>query len=159
MVSGKIVKAAVWPFWMFGSFLGAFCQVSLHYISPSTNPLHIVPIGQGNIPTANRSPQTPRGTPRVRKRPMCCVFVCYCCCCCCCCSCARGFVVWLILLCKVWFSPCSGSESLPLRLQQSEFRGGQSPHHLSPIFHQHPRHLGGVFYKKLKNVSCEYHRV
>ena len=36
--------------------------VSLHYISPSTNPLHIVPIGQGNNPTANRSPPTPRGT-------------------------------------------------------------------------------------------------
>ena len=34
-------------------------------------------------------------------------------------------------------------------LQQSEFRGGQSPHHLSPIFHRHPRHLGGVFYSGL----------
>ena len=30
-------------------------------------------------------------------------------------------------------------------LQQSEFRGGQSPHHLSPIFQRHPRHLGRVF--------------
>ena len=87
-----------------------------------------------------------RNTTRVRKRPMCCVLVC-CCCCCCCCSCTRGFVVWLLIvwMCKVWFSPSSGSESLPLRLQQSEFRGGQSPHHLSPIFHRHPRHLGGVF--------------
>ena len=36
-------------------------------------------------------------------------------------------------------------QSLPLRLQQSEFRGGQSPHHLPPITHRHPRHLGGVF--------------
>ena len=35
------------------------------------------------------------------------------------------------------------SESLPLRLQQSEFRGGQSPNHL-PISHRHPRHVGGV---------------
>ena len=34
-----------------------------------------------------------------------------------------------------------------------------NPHHLSPIFHRHPRHLGGVFYKKLKNVSFEYDRV
>ena len=59
---------------------------------------------------------------------------------------ARGcFVVWLVWICKVWFSSCPGSESLPLRLQQSEFRGGQSPHHFSPIFHRHPRHLGGVF--------------
>ena len=48
-------------------------------------------------------------------------------------------------MCKVWFSSCPGSESLPLHLQQSEFRGGQSPHHFSPIFHRHPRHLGGVF--------------
>ena len=58
-----------------------------------------------------------------------------------------GVVVWLqvVRMCKVWFSSCSGSESLPLRLQQSEFRGGQSPDHLSPIFHRHPRHLGGVF--------------
>ena len=36
------------------------------------------------------------------------------------------------------------SESLPLRLQQSEFRGGQSPNHLPPISHRHPRHVGGV---------------
>ena len=49
-------------------------------------------------------------------------------------------------MCEVWFSSCSGSQSIPLRLQQSEFRGGQSPHHLSPIFHRHPRHLGeGIF--------------
>ena len=40
---------------------------------------------------------------------------------------------------------CAGSESLSLRLQQSEFRGCQSPHHLSPIFHRRPSHLGGVF--------------
>ena len=85
---------------------------------------------------------------RRRTRPcvfVCCVFVCCCCCCCCCCcSCTPGFVVWLqvVWMCKVWFSSCSGSESLPLRLQQSEFRGGQSPHHLSPIFHRHPRHRG-----------------
>ena len=89
---------------------------------------------------------------RRRTRPcvfVCCAFYCCCCCCCCCCcSCTRGFVVWLVWMCKVWFSSCPGSESLPLRLQQSEFRGGQSPHHLSPIF-----------YKKLKNVSCEYNRV
>ena len=71
----------------------------------------------------------------------------------------RGFAVWLVWMCKVWFSSCSGSESLPLRLQQSEFRGDQSPRYLSPIFHRYPRHLGGVFYKKLKNVSCEYDRV
>ena len=94
---------------------------------------------------------------RRRTRPcvfVCCVFVCCCCCCCCCCSCTPGFVVWLVRMCKVLFTSCSGSESLPLRLQQSELRGGQGPHHLSPIFHRHPRHLGVVFYRKLKNVSC-----
>ena len=58
--------------------------------------------------------------------------------------------MWLITvwMCEVWFSSCSGSESLvvaPLRLQQSGFRGGQSPHHLSPIFHRHQHHLGGEF--------------
>ena len=84
-----------------------------------------------------------------RTRP--CVFVCcvfYCCCCCfCCCSCTRGFVVWLLVvwMCKVWFSSCPGSESLPLRLQQSEFRGGQSPNHLPPIFHRHPSSGRGIF--------------
>ena len=43
---------------------------------------------------------------------------------------ARVFIVWLVWMCKVWFSSCPGSESLSLRLQQSEFRGGQSPNHL-----------------------------
>ena len=57
---------------------------------------------------------------RRRTRPcvfVCCVFVC-CCCCCCCCSCTPGFVVWLVWMCEVWFSSCSGSESLLLRLQE-----------------------------------------
>ena len=82
MVSRKNVTAAVWPFWM-------HFVVSLHYISPSTNPLHIMPRGQGQYSNgqsfpanakrthnkgakkANRSPQTPREhTTRVRKRPM-----------------------------------------------------------------------------------------
>ena len=83
-----------------------------------------------------------------RTRPcvfVCCAFYCCCCCCCCCCSCTRVFVVWLVWICKVWFSSCPGSESLPLCLQQSEFRGGQSPNHIPPIFHRHPCHLGGVF--------------
>ena len=44
MVSGKNVTAAVWPFWMFGSFLDAFCCVP---------PLYL-PINQPRAYYANR---------------------------------------------------------------------------------------------------------
>ena len=43
---------------------------------------------------------------------VCCAFYCCCCCCCCCCClCTRVFVVWLVWMCKVWFSSCPGSAS------------------------------------------------
>ena len=64
MVSRKNVTAAVWPFWM-------HFVVSLHYISPSTNPLHIMPIGQGQYSNGQSFPaKAKRNTTRVRKRPM-----------------------------------------------------------------------------------------
>ena len=66
---------------------------------------------------------------------------------------ARVFIVWLVWMCKVWFSSCPGSESLPLRLQQSEFRGGQSPYHLSPIFHRHPSSGRGIFVVVLRQAG------
>ena len=45
--------------------------MSLHYISPSTNPLHIVPIGQGQYSNGQSFPaNAKRNTTRVRKRPM-----------------------------------------------------------------------------------------
>ena len=64
MVSRKNVTAAVRPFWM-------HFVVSLHYISPSTNPLHIMPIGQGPYSNGQSFPaNAKRNTTRVRKRPM-----------------------------------------------------------------------------------------
>ena len=64
MVSRKNVTAAVWPFWM-------HFVVSLHYISPSTNPLHIMPIGQGQYSNGQSFPaNAKRNTTRVRERPM-----------------------------------------------------------------------------------------
>ena len=45
--------------------------VSLHYISPSNNPLHIMPIGQGQYPNGQSFPENAkRNATRVRKRPM-----------------------------------------------------------------------------------------
>ena len=64
MVSRINVTAAVWPFWM-------HFVVSLHYISPSTNPLHIMPIGQGQYSNGQSFPaNAKRNTTRVRKMPM-----------------------------------------------------------------------------------------
>ena len=64
MVSRKNVTAAVWPFWM-------HFVVSLHYISPSTNPLHVMPIGQGQYSNGQSFPaNAKRNTTRVRERPM-----------------------------------------------------------------------------------------
>ena len=64
MVSRKNVTAAVWSFWM-------HFVVSLHYISPSTNPLHIMPIGQGQYSNGQSFPaNAKRNTTRVRERPM-----------------------------------------------------------------------------------------
>ena len=65
MVSRKNVTAAVRPFWM-------HFVVSLHYISPSTNPLHIMPIGQGPYSNGQSFPANAKRntTTRVRKRPM-----------------------------------------------------------------------------------------
>ena len=69
MVSGKNVTAAVWPLWM-------HFVVSLHYISPSTNPLHIMPIGQRAIfqrPMVFRKRQEEhnKGAKEVHERKFC----------------------------------------------------------------------------------------
>ena len=64
MVSRNNVTAAVWPFWM-------HFVVSLHYISPSINPLHVMPIGQGQYSNGQSFPaNAKRNTTRVRERPM-----------------------------------------------------------------------------------------
>ena len=38
-------------------------------------------------------------------------------------------------------------------LQQSEFRGGQSPNHLPPIFHRHPSSGRGIFVVVLRQAG------
>ena len=70
MVSGKNVTAAVWPLWM-------HFVVSLHYISPSTNPLHIMPIGQGQYSNgqsfpANAKEEHNKGAKKAHERSLTC---------------------------------------------------------------------------------------